>query len=106
MSILIALGLNAFLKRSQLLGVLVLLALVILSLGRIYLSVFKLNDYYRYQDWDYGVDQIVKEINKLPDKIVQVDGWRGETYIQLLFFTQFDPVKYQADNQDTDPAEY
>lgn len=98
LSVVIAIGLDEFLKKWKSHTTLIVVLLVLWSLGRIYLSAFKLNDYYRYQYWDSGVDKVVAEINKLPDKNVQVDGWRAEVYSQLLFFLKYDPAKYQADN--------
>jgi 4-amino-4-deoxy-L-arabinose transferase-like glycosyltransferase len=99
MSILIAMGIDKFIERWRLLGTITIAVLVLWGMGRIYLSAFKLNDYYRYQYWDWGVDKVVEEIGKLPDKEIQVDGWRAEIYSQLLFFMKYDPAKYQADNK-------
>ncbi len=98
LSILIAMGIERFLSKWRFWGTVITGVLVFLGLGRIYLSVFKLNDYYRYLYWDYGVEKIVKEINMLGDRKVQVDSWRAEIYSQLLFFTKYDPAKYQAEN--------
>jgi 4-amino-4-deoxy-L-arabinose transferase-like glycosyltransferase len=99
MSILIALGIDKFIERRRLWGTAIMVVLIFWGLGRIYLSAFKLNDYYRYQYWDWGVDKVVEEVGKLPDKKIQVDGWRAEIYSQLLFFLKYDPAKYQADNK-------
>ena len=106
LSILIAMGMERFLSKWRFWGAVITGILIFLGLGRIYLSVFKLNDYYRYLYWDYGVEKVVEEINKLDDQKVQIDGWRAEIYSQLLFFTKYDPVKYQADNGMKDVKNY
>jgi 4-amino-4-deoxy-L-arabinose transferase-like glycosyltransferase len=98
LSILIAMGITRFLNKWRFWGAVITGVFVFLGLGRIYLSVFKLNDYYRYLYWDSGVEKAVQEINKFNDQKVQVDSWRAEIYSQLLFFTKYDPIKYQADN--------
>jgi hypothetical protein len=105
-SVLIALGINWLTDKWHIWGTVAVLVLVMWGLGRLYLSVFKLNDYYRYQYWDWGTDKVVEEINKYPDENILVDGWRSELYSQLLFFTRYDPVRYQTDNPLADLADY
>ncbi len=106
LSILVAMGIDAFMEKTKFWGTMLIVILILWSMGRIYLSAFKLNDYYRYQYWDYGTDKVVEEINKLPDQKIQVDGWRAEVYSQLLFFLKYDPAKYQADNKMEDLNNY
>jgi 4-amino-4-deoxy-L-arabinose transferase-like glycosyltransferase len=98
LSILIAMGMEVLMEKWKTKGLLVILVFTLLGVGKLYLSAFKFNDYYRYKDWDYGVDQVVEQINKLPDQNIQVDNWRSEIYSQLLFFLKYDPFKYQKDN--------
>lgn len=99
LSVLIALGMDTFIKKWRNWGIMVVILLVFLGIGRIYLSAFKINDFYRYRYWDYGTDKVVEEINKLQDEKIQVDNWRAEVYAQLLFFLKYDPAKYQAGNR-------
>lgn len=105
LSILIASAIELFINRWRL-GIIVATALVLFGIGKVSISAFQLNDLYRYQYWDYGTDQVVKEISKYPDKEIQVDGWRAEIYSQLLFFLKYDPTKYQADNMMDDINTY
>lgn len=105
LSIIIALGVDVFIKRWKL-GVIVITVLVLFSIGEVSVSAFRLNDLYRYQYWDYGTDQIVKEIAQLPDKEIQIDGWRSEIYSQLLFFLKYNPHQYQIDNKMDDLNTY
>jgi 4-amino-4-deoxy-L-arabinose transferase-like glycosyltransferase len=97
-SILVAMGMEVLVEKRKFWATMVIVGLVFWGLGRIYFSAFRLNDYYHYQYWDDGTDQVVEEINKLEDPKIQVDNWRSEIYSQLAFFLKYDPAKYQADN--------
>jgi len=105
-SILTAMGIDMFIAKFRFKGIIIVIALVFLGIGRIYMSAFRLNDNYRYQYWDYGTDKVVEEITKLPDQNIQIDGWRAEIYSQLLFFLKYNPARYQADNMVDVPGNY
>ena len=80
--------------------------LIIWSLGRIYLSVFKFNDYYRFGAWDYGTERLVNEIKKIDSNIPVLIDTRAEPYSQFLFFTKADPKTYQENNFEVDEKNY
>ncbi len=103
--ILIAMGGEIFLKKFKNLGKIILALLVIWSLGRIYLSVFKFNDYFRGYAWEEGIEEMVSQI-KEKDLPIVVDNARGEIYSQILFFTQADPKKYQEENFEVTDKNY
>jgi len=74
-------------------------ALVLYSLLKLYSSVIVLNEYYRARDWDFGWREVVEVIKTLPaDTPIVVDNSREESYIELLFFLSYDPVRYQQDH--------
>lgn len=97
LTILTAIGINKFLEKYKIFGKIIFIGLIVWSLGKIYLSVFKFNDYFREKYWEIGIEEMVDKIKneKLP---VIVDNGRGEIYSQILFFTKFDPGRYQKDN--------
>jgi 4-amino-4-deoxy-L-arabinose transferase-like glycosyltransferase len=105
LTILVAIGINKFLEKYQNIGIIILIGLIIWSGGKIYLSVFKFNDYFRGYAWETGIEEMVNKINqeKLP---IVVDNQRGEIYSQILFFTKADPKKYQEDNFEVDSKNY
>ena len=104
-TILMAIGMDTFLTKFKRTGLIILMGLVIWSSGKIYLSVFKFNDYFRGWSWEEGVEQMVEKIKneKLP---VVVDGERGEIYSQILFFTKTDPKIYQENNFEVNNKDY
>lgn len=105
LTILVAVGINKLIEKYKKLGILLLIGLIIWSTGKIYLSVFKFNDYFRENYWEEGIEEMVEKINqeKLP---VMIDNPRGEMYSQILFFTKADPKKYQENNFEVKNEEY
>jgi len=103
--ILIAIGINKFLKKFKNLGTIVLILLTCWSMGKIYLSIFKFNDYFRGYAWEEGIEEMTEKIKKEGLPIV-VDNARGEIYSQILFFTKADPEKYQKENFEVNDKDY
>ncbi len=103
--VLTAIGLNKFVEKFKNIGGLILILLTFWSLGKIYLSVFKFNDYFRGYSWDAGVEEMINEVKDESLPIV-IDNTRGEIYSQVLFFTIFDPAKYQRENFEVDGKNY
>ena len=104
-TILVAIGINSFIERYKKIGIIILIGLMVWSGGKIYLSVFKFNDYFRGFSWEEGIEEVVKNIENqtLP---VAVDSTRGEIYSQILFFTKADPKKYQENNFEVTDKDY
>jgi len=103
--VLMAIGIDKCLEKFKFFGEIGLLILLIWSMGRIYLPIFKFNDYFRGTSWDEGIEEMVNEI-KDEDLPVVVDNTRGEIYSQILFFTQADPKKYQEENFEVSKESY
>jgi len=103
--ILTAIGVEIFLKKFGNLGKIILIFLTVWSLGKIYLSVVKFNDYFRGYAWEEGIEEMVNQING-KDLPVVVDNARGEIYSQILFFTKADPKKYQEENFEVTDKDY
>ncbi len=103
--ILVAIGVNQFIKNYKKVGKVVLVGLTVWSLGKLYLSVFKFNDYFRSSYWEEGIEEMVKNIenSNLP---VVIDNTRGEIYSQVLFFTKADPKNYQLNNFEVSEKDY
>jgi len=99
--ILVAVGINKFLesvkRTNKIIFLFILIGLIVWSVGKIYLSVFRFNDYFRGESWEIGAEKMIKNIEGENIPVV-VDNSRGEIYSQILFFTKFDPEKYQKDN--------
>ena len=87
---------------------LILIFLFIFSIGKLYSSVIVLNEYYRASEWNYGWKEVVEEISKLDKSLpIIVDGQRtGPAYIEILFFKQYDPARYQSENKEVSNSEY
>jgi len=99
-----AIGINKFLKQYKKIGILILFLLFIWSLGKIYLSVFKFNDYYRGLDWEIGIEEMVEQIKD--EKLPVLVNDRAEIYSQVMFFMKTDPKKYQEDNFEVSKDDY
>jgi hypothetical protein len=86
-----------------------LLSVVIIYLAaRLWVSVFNLNDPLNYRFRSYGWNRVVTELNKIDGKMpVVVDSGNNDMpYIQILFFSKFDPVTFQKNNINLSKSEY
>lgn len=103
--ILISIGIHKLVEKKPKIGVMLLLLLSLWSCGKIYLSVFKFNDYFRGASWNEGINQLVTAVQneKLP---VIIDNARGEIYSQIIFFTKADPQTYQDNNPEVSLSDY
>ncbi len=97
--ILIAIGLDKTIGR---LGRVWGTALVIILLGysgmRLWRSYFVLFPAQRATAWGYGYQQISEYIEENKESKIVVDNSRGVPYIELLYWQQYDPAKYQEEN--------
>lgn len=106
-SILVAWGLKSFWEKWRKSAIIVITICLVLSCLKLYLSIFKFNDYYRSSYWGYGAKELVQAIEKTDHTLpVVLDNARNEIYIQALFFTKYDPKKYQQDNFEVNSQEY
>lgn len=104
--ILIALGMKNVTERWGKEMNLIFAVLVLWSVGKLYFSVFKLNDYYRAEAWNYGTQQLAAELKKIdPATPIIVDA-RSEPYSQILFYLKTDPVNYQKENREVEKNDY
>ena len=103
--ILVSIGINIFLEKYKKIGIIILIGLIVWSGGKIYLSVFRFNDYFRGYSWEEGIEEMVKNIDKQILPIV-VDNARGEIYSQILFFTRANPKEYQQNNFEVNEKDY
>ena len=87
-------------------GVLLGFGLIIFSLLRVYFSFFVINDYFRYKHWNYGARELVEKIAEHPQLPVVLDNSRDELYIEVLFFSKYDPKEYQQNNFEVSLDEY
>lgn len=97
LTILISLGMSKFVNNYKLLAKLLLFSLFLYSAGRIYLSVFKISDYYNFRAWDYGLNKVAIEISKIPESIPVIFVGDRLNYIQLAFYLA-DPEDYIRNN--------
>ena len=111
-TILIAIGIIEFgkiFKRKILTGLYStsIAILTVYSVAHLYSSVIILNEFYRAKFWNYGWEQVADALQKLDKKLpVVVDNARDEPYIQLLFFTKYDPASYQRENYEVPISQY
>jgi len=103
--VLVAIGINQFIKKYKKIAIIILTGLTVWSLGKSYLSVFKFNDYFRGYAWEEGIEEVVKNINNKNLPVV-IDSTRGEIYSQILFFTKADPKEYQQKNYEVSKKDY
>lgn len=108
-TIVISLGLLSIWKKFKYSNFLLLpfTLLLFYSLLKLYSSVIILNEYFRGKEWNYGWERAVQVLNNTEQSLpVVVDNSRDEPYIQLAFFLQYDPVKYQRENFEVQVSEY
>lgn len=88
-------------------SVIILSALIVYSLLKLFSSVIILNEYYRAKYWDWGWREVADTIKTLdPTLPVMVDNARSDPDLQLAFFLKYDPVKYQKENFEVSISEY
>lgn len=104
--ILISYGIKLFINKYKRISIVLISALYIISSLKLYYSVFLLNDYFRYQSWNHGTSELVKELLKHPSTPVILDNSREEIYSQILFFSKTDPFRYQKNNYEVSQKEY
>lgn len=104
LNILIACGIYKFLNKFKNLGLIILISLILWSFGKIYLSVFKFNDYFRGLSWQNGVEKMIAKI-KSENLPIMIDS-KGDIYSQVLFFTRTSPREYQKDNFEVSEHDY
>ena len=81
--------------------------LLVYSLGKLYSSAILLNEYFRARDWDWGWDRMVAVTKTFDSSLpIIIDNSRKEPYIELAFFLQYDPAKYQKENKEIDLENY
>lgn len=102
----IALGLKLVFSKRKRAGMVVVSGLLLVSLLRVYLSFFVINDYFRYKHWNYGARELVEKIAEHPQLPVVLDNSRDELYIEVLFFSKYDPKEYQQNNFEVSLDEY
>lgn len=105
LTILVAVGINKLIEKYKKLGIIISIGLIIWSSGKIYLSVFKFNDYFRGWSWEEGIKDMVEQV-KESDLPIVIDNSRGEIYSQVLFFTKANPKTYQENNFEVKENEY
>lgn len=94
--------------RSTMVKAIIVTAILIYSILKLYSSGYLLNEYYRASYWDYGWQQVADVIkNDLdPDLPIVVDNARNEPYSQMLVFLKPDPATYQAENFEVSNENY
>jgi len=97
LSILIGLGMGEVMEKYENLGRAIIFGLFLIGVGRLYLSVFKMTDYYRFRDWDYGLAKVAIEIKKIPEDVPVLYTGKKIHYIQLAYFLA-KPLTYIEDN--------
>ncbi len=86
---------------------LILTILAVYSTTRMFISIFYHNDYYTSIYWNYGWQQALEDVPNLdPDLPIVVDNSHGDSYIEILFFLNYDPATYQHDNFEVPLSEY
>ena len=85
----------------------ILAILILYSVVKLGVSGLILNNYLRYDQWDYGMEVVADQTkdNKVQEPVVFDAGWRV-SYIQLAFFLKVDPKTYQNVNRKVDLGHY
>ena len=86
---------------------LIVIFLLLISTTKLTISIFKFNDFFRAQHWDFGWKQVINNFADFDPKLpIIVDNSRGEAYIHLLFFLKYSPEQYQKDNFEVSLSQY
>lgn len=93
--------------RLKIVSVVIFIMLFVYSMFKLHSSVIILNEFYRARYWDWGIEEIVKEINNFDKEIpIVFDNARSDPELILAFFLKYDPVKYQIENPEVNEKEY
>lgn len=105
LSLLIGLGMGEIVEKYKNWGRVIIFGLFLVGTGRLYLSIFKMTDYYRFRDWDYGLAQVAREVKKIPENIPILYTGKKINYIQLAYFLA-KPLGYIEDNYGRNGSDY
>ncbi len=67
----------------------------LLSAGLYFYNYFKVYPVKYSQSFQYGMKQVVEYVNTHPGKVIYISKHSGEPHIFYLFFSQYDPARYQ-----------
>lgn len=56
--------------------------------------------------WGYGYQQVAEFVEQNKESKIVIDNSRGVPYIELLYWQQYDPAKYQQENGLINSADY
>lgn len=80
---------------------------LVYSISRLMVSVLVQNDFWRYSNWDYGLEEVVEKIKQDNNQNqIIMDSFDSLAYIQTAFFLKYDPVLFQKQNGMKDLANY
>lgn len=97
-TILITIGLSRIIEKTGKKGLVVLLSFCFLSLVFLWRSYFVLLPHERAKNWDYGIEELVQEIQKRPNEIFVIDQTRtGPIYSGLAFYLKYPPQKFHEE---------
>ncbi len=82
------------------------LAIVSLSLADLWRNNFILLPNERFGDWSYGYSALAEELKKGSDEKVMIDDPIGTSYVEILFFLRYPPVKFQKEQLAADLKNY
>lgn len=96
------LGLSIFLTYKQIkkpLTIAMIIVVVIFFNMRFYSLYFNYNPKFVAQDWGDGNMQLVDYVNSIKKRydVIYITGANWRPYIHYLFYSKYDPIKYQKD---------
>jgi len=72
--------------------------LSLFSLVLLWRSYFVLLPFERARSWDYGFDQLARELKHRSEELHVIDGVRmGPTYVELAYFLKYPPEKFHEE---------
>lgn len=84
-------------KHINVLIILLVSLVAFISLISLAIQLLIILPHQRAKYWEIGYSELAKELLKYPNEKIVIDNFRGEAYIHILFFTQFDPGTFQKE---------
>jgi 4-amino-4-deoxy-L-arabinose transferase-like glycosyltransferase len=106
--LIISLGLEKlfFLFKKKIIFLCLAFLIIGASLFNLWRNVFVLLPNERFNAWSHGYSQLAEEISKESSPKVLINDWLGTSYIEVLFFQNYSPAKYQKERPPVDLKNY
>lgn len=104
--VIISFGLDKLVSYGKKLVLIPLIIILLISLANLWRNIFVLLPNERFNNWNFGYSKLGNIFLKENYPKILLDNPLGVSYIEVLFFTRYSPLKYQKESPLFDLKEY